>query len=575
MYQKIKVKIPDLPSGISVKRIGGHDYVYYVSESKYSQEKKRSIPKGKSIGKPCEDDPGMMYPNENFVKYFAELVELPEALDESYRSACLHIGAFLVIRKLIAGYQLDKLLDSIIGRDSGLFIDLAVYSLLTENNAGQYYPDYAYNHPLFTKGMKIYSDSKVSDLLGEDMTDRRIRFLDEWNASGKQKENIYISYDSTNKNCQAGDVEIAEFGHAKDDQKKPVINYAIAYDHNNNEPLFYEAYPGSINDVSQLQYMLGKAEGYGYKDVGFILDRGYFSESNLHYMDKHGFEFLIMMKGMKSLVSELVLSKKGTFEEDRKNSIRTYKVSGITVKQKLFASDDKERYFHIYYSGRKSISEREKLESTIDRQKNCLHDMEGTNGKVNGFDKYFDMVYYHEGKSDEKFMYAREKTDVINRDIKLCGYFVIISSEEMTAKEAINLYKSRDESEKLFRGDKSYLGNRSERTHSEESTETKIFIEFIALILRNRIYRYLKDKMAEDEKKYNFMSVPAAMKELEKIEMVKHPDGLYKLSQAVTKTQKLILNAFGYDEADVKKQAAKLSDDLYKITEKAALETAG
>ncbi len=35
-------------------------------------------------------------------------------------------------------------------------------------------------------------------------------------------------------------------------------------------------YPGSIVDVSQLQYMLEKSAGYGYKRVGFILDRDIF-----------------------------------------------------------------------------------------------------------------------------------------------------------------------------------------------------------------------------------------------------------------------------------------------------------
>ena len=66
---------------------------------------------------------------------------------------------------------------------------------------------------------------------------------------------------------------------------KPAFSYAIAYDHNNDEPLFYEDYPGSINDVSQLQCMLGKAAGYGDKNVGFILDRGYFSEANIRIID--------------------------------------------------------------------------------------------------------------------------------------------------------------------------------------------------------------------------------------------------------------------------------------------------
>ena len=49
----------------------------------------------------------------------------------------------------------------------------------------------------------------------------------------------------------------------------------------------------------------------------------------------------------------------------------------------------------------------------------------------------------------------------------------------------------------------------------------KIFIEFIALIIRNRLYNLLKETMHRLEKKANFMTVPAALRELEKIEMVR------------------------------------------------------
>ena len=44
------------------------------------------------------------------------------------------------------------------------------------------------------------------------------------------REKIYISYDSTNKNCQAGDIKMVEFGHPKVDMGEPVFNYAVAYD---------------------------------------------------------------------------------------------------------------------------------------------------------------------------------------------------------------------------------------------------------------------------------------------------------------------------------------------------------
>ena len=72
-------------------------------------------------------------------------------------------------------------------------------------------------------------------------------------------------------------------------------------------------------------------------------------------MDENGCDFVFMVKGMRKLVSKLVLEVQGSFENDRRNSIRTFKVSGTTVKRNLYAGDKKERYFHIYYDdGRKA-----------------------------------------------------------------------------------------------------------------------------------------------------------------------------------------------------------------------------
>lgn len=565
MYLDFKVKIPSDSAGITRKKIKGTTYIYYSYEHNYSSEKGYTVPKSTSIGKCTDDEPDLMYPNTNFLKFFPS-EELPETKGGAHRSGCLRIGTYLVLRRIIAEYHLDEMIGNIIGKNSGLFLDLAVYSIIAENNAGQYYPDYAFNHPLFTDRMKIYSDSKVSAFINSITGDQSRAFLDEWNEKQDHSQKIYISYDSTNKNCQAGDIDFVEYGHPKEDTGAPVINYSVAYDRNNAKPLYYEDYPGSIVDVSQLQYMLEKAGGYGYKNVGFILDRGYFSKENIHYMDKYGYEFVIMMKGMKELVKSLVLEVKGTFEEDRKYSIRDYKVSGITVKKQLYPSDEKERYFHIFYNDRKRSSEHEAIEAKIDRMAECLHKHEGTKYEIkgSGFAKYFDLIYYNKGKKDEKFMYGRELCDVINEEIRLCGYFVIITSEKMTAAQALELYKSRDASEKLFRGDKSYLGNKSFRVHTSESVHAKIFIEFVALIIRSRFYTCLKEQMQKNGKK-NYMTVPAAIRELEKIELIRQSDREYRMDYAVTATQKEILKAFNMTAANIRTQASVMNEDLMKI----------
>ena len=134
--------------------------------------------------------------------------------------------------------------------------------------------------------------------------------------------------------------------------------------------------------------------------------------------------------------------------------------------------------------------------------------------------------------------------------------------KKMTAAEALSLYKSRDASEKLFRGDKSYLGNKSLRVAGNESAAAKIFIEFVALIVRCKIYTQLKAMMKEMAKKPNYMTVPAALKELEKIEMVRQMDNVYRLDHAITATQKTILKAFGIDENYIKTSATRLSELL-------------
>ena len=177
------------------------------------------------------------------------------------------------------------------------------------------------------------------------------------------------------------------------------------------------------------------------------------------------------------------------------------------------------------------------------------------------FEKYF---YPHYDEKSKAFLLPEEKCSVVERELDLAGYFCIITSDKMTAKEAIELYKSRDTSEKLFRGDKSYLGNKSIRVYSEESARAKIFIEFVAMIIRCRIYTSLKDEMKKMDKKSNYMTVPAAIKELEKIEMVRQLDNVYRLDHAVTAKQKAILKAFGMDAEQIKYLASELSKDLEK-----------
>ena len=555
MYYDFTVPIPKVQGKITFMRKRSTTYVQIETGRVYLPEKKYTIPERVSIGKVDPDHSDQMFPNDRYADFFPE-TPMPEERPEAYRSCALRIGSYLVIKQVLKEFKIPMMLDKCLEDNAGLFLDLVSFMIIDEENVGMHYPDFAFCHPLFSPNMRIYSDVKVSRLLNSISKDQIIGFLNDWNEKRDHKQRIYISYDSSNKNCQAGDIDLVEFGKPKDDKGKPIFNVSVVFDKTHQIPLLYEEYPGSINDVSQFSYMVDKVNEYGYKNIGFILDRGYFSEDNIQYMEDNGYAFIIMVKGRKKLVASLVEENRNTFETVRSCAIRSYRVYGKTVQAKLFDNDKKDRFIHIFFNPSKQAAEREQLEQKIEKYRVYLEKHIGTDAKfTKGYHDYFTLKYDKKGV----LCSVKERTDVVEQELRLCGYFCIVTSEEMSASQALIQYKGRDISEKLFSSDKTFLGSNSMRIHSSTAMSAKIFVEFVALIVRNRIYNLLKQTMLRIEGKQNYLTVPKALRELEKIEMIRRNNGRYRLDHAISKKQKIILSSFGISEEDAIKAAAEIS----------------
>ena len=52
------------------------------------------------------------------------------------------------------------------------------------------------------------------------------------------------------------------------------------------------------------------------------------------------------------------------------------------------------------------------------------------------FEKYF---YLHRNKETGDFVYAEPRLSVIRAELDMCGYFAIITSDKMDAKDAVTL----------------------------------------------------------------------------------------------------------------------------------------
>ena len=530
----------------------GKYYVRLETDRKYNPEKKYNVPVRVTIGVLDENDNTKMHPNENFKIYFPD-VKIEKEDEESNRSQCLRVGAYSLIKNMFNETKLNDIINPLFKDKGGLIKDLVSYEIIDESNVMQHFEDYEYNHPLFNENMHIYSDSSVSDLLSKNT------FINAWTKINKSKGKVYISYDSTNSKCQAKDIDLCEMGHAKLNPAKPIVNLSIAFDEDNKIPLFYELYSGSIPDISCIETMINKAKGFGFNNACFILDRGYFSKNNIRNIVKQGYDFLIAARNREGFIDDLISECDLSFKSNRKNRVNNQNIYGTSYKKKLFGLND-EVYVHVFFNAGKYPSILQNVENDIAIHAERLNKLKFEIVDPDFKDPYHELII----DKDNKLIAFRENEKVIEDIEKYLGYFVLITSEKMTYAEAFNKYSGRDQSEKLFKSGKSFLGGDAYRVHTKQSLESKTLITFIALIIRNAIYnKLMSEKYLINEPDNNIFSVPEAIKQLEKIEMIKYND-TYRLSSALSRNQKKLLKAFNMNSGSILMEAQYIAETLKK-----------
>lgn len=533
------------PKTTKIQSRNGVKYVYQVTGTIYNKEKKYTVDKRTCIGKMLDDE--YMTPNEKFSEYYPEL--LMSEVEPPVFSDTLKVGAVVVIEKIIKELQLDVLIKTVFEDNEALIKDIINYMIIDETSTFQYYPDFMYNHPSYEG--KIRSDSTISKMLKEDIDEESIKvFLKAWNNLHSDIEEVYISYDSTNMNTSAKGIELAEYGHAKDDEEKPQVNVSYVINQENSLPLLYEVYNGSVIDNSQCIYMIEKVKEYGYKKIGIIIDRGYFSKKNIDELRENGYEFILMVKDNAKSVQKGIEEVGIGLRLNNRYYIPEHKVYGTTLKKELFEKDKKEVYVHIYYDNiRAEETRNEWLESVYKMEKELNKKVEEKlcrAEKLERYEKLFKLKYDENG-----YLYGYERRErKIQEYTDKLGYFSIITSKEMSAEAALSIYRDRDAVEKMFRSLKSSFDYDKFGVHKDSSLIAKTHMVFMASIVRSVIGQKLKELVKQDKKQY---TIPSSIRELEKIEVTKNTLGKYTRKYALTAKQKAIMKAFDMDEKEMDK----------------------
>lgn len=534
----------------------------FRSLAKYDSNAKGARPEKIYIGKICDDDKKYFIPNKRYFELYPrdkEKEEIPIQADS------IAFGNFILLKEVIKKLHLYECItyafsifddDTIENEDeikAKLVLDLACYMIDEESGDIQHFPDYCFKSAI--QSQKLYSDSEISKFLKEDITDRvRERFLLKWQQFNKDSFNepIFVCYDSTNFNSVSEGITFLEHGYAKDDKNKAQFNLECVIKSKDGLPLAYDTFPGSIIDIRQCQSMLTLLNSLGYKNITLVCDRGYISKKNIKAIIEKGYSFLFMVK------DNLIMKKNIVFKygDEIRDSISCY-YSEYDVFAKTYEDviyDDIKVYHHVFYTSDISKEDRKYFFESLKAKEEELNSMVGKKIETtklqleSTYGKYFDLIY-GDIQGDKLilkgFVRNTEKTD---KEYRMLSFYTLISDKKMTIPEVMEQYKLRDRVEKSFMYIKTNFNLKTFYTHSNDTTLSKVFICFIASIIRSVLVDKTR-KLREETKDTKNYTVRSSILEMAKIEATRTALGpKRRIRYVLTNKQRRILQAFDIKE---------------------------
>jgi len=506
------------------QKIGGKVYVYEATNH-WDREKKQSRQTRKYIG---VKDAG------------TGEVSTPRKSRWGVRMS-MDAGAAHVLTVASSEMQLGKILEEAFGKeDAGSVFSLAAFCA-TENAPMYLFPDWAAT----TDGMEQFSMSSQQtsvfmNRLGDDEYAREV-FWKRWAGLHGEKRNIV--FDITSISSYASHEGLQEFGYNRDGEALPQINMGMIYGDDEDLPLGYRIYQGSIGDVSTLNNLLSYLKKDLKLDHARILtDRGFYSASNLKGMIKNGFRFIMPMPFSTSEAKRILLESAVTLQSASSlfsfgERTLAHTVKGVKVAEGEFDA-------HVFYDRKREMDElanlTRKLEVAEERFNGAVFaDAEEARKAIDKMAKgiaglfKIDMAKGH--------VNLRRDKDTIEKHAMRFGKIILLSSEHgIEKKEIVSDYFRRDGVEKFFDSLKNEMDGNRFRVHSQNALEGRLFVHVVALILRSSIMsRIRKSKL------HRKMTFPEIISNLKRLRRFYSEDGSSVLGE-ISKKQREILAALNF-----------------------------
>lgn len=458
------------------RKKNGTTYVYR-QESYWDKSKKRSYTRQVCLGK-LGDNGEVLY-NRRFSDIKSrEALEKGEMVSESVVT-----GQSLVLTKAAEETGLSRVLRKSFGTDiSDKLISLA-YAVVaaggTMCGASAWIEDN--DCPAHTA---LPTSQGISRCLAAVTHSQQEDFLCAWMRHRDKGSPEQYCFDITSVSSHNLSNPFVEWGHNRDCERMAQINLALLTSVSNRIPTYYEVLPGSMSDVKAIKTFCERMNKYGIGKIRMLLDRGFYSWSNLVLLLGEHLGFYIPMPSNIKLSQELIDQYRDEVEmpehiisvtDDHKDA-----VYGMTVLSKV---EGHRVWQHVYYDTARRTEHILSLFANL-----AVWEEELISGNPKDEHRWAYDTYFSVKNTPKRECKVTRNQDAINAYKKdRAGYWVILSNCEKKASAALEAYRERSLAEQSFDDLKNELDMKRLRTHNSDTMRGRVMVQFLALILTAQI----------------------------------------------------------------------------------------
>lgn len=437
---------------------------------------------------------------------------------------------------------------------ANIILSLIQYMIVSKSAAMDDFTFFDADHT-HTLGNTISSPtiSRLFTSIKEEDITKFFKYLNTEAPKEKKKRPYYSSFDSTAFGSYSEEIGLVAPSKGKQDPELEHFSLAAIYDSKTNMCGYYRLYRGNIPDIKTVKDLSDVANAMGFSfDGNIIFDRGYSSWENVYLIHKQlKCNIMMMLKSNFSVYSKSIEAAGNSFYKDASNFISQQGVFGTTVKQEVTLVVDgiQEKincFVHVYYSPERYTNECLDIEDAIDfeieRVTNLItskavkvSDFKNNTVISDSLRKYIKVV-----RTSNRSVRLEKNSEAVNDRLKKAGYFAILTTENMNAKQALYIYRGRDNVERLFNVVKNDLGFTRAEVKNDNTLQGKMFIVMLSAMVIN----FFKGKLRENRQKLTRkMTYNKACLELEAI--YSHKLNGKTVYCEISERQKLLLDSLG------------------------------